>query len=112
VGSAGTKKKNKNVFKKVYPYIRRRPVYTYELENETVMETAILTFTNESSKTYVFEELYSEEPTITAIAVQNEAGDNANVNLIITNSSVTQCTIEASDEFSGYVSIQVIMVVS
>jgi len=112
VGSTGTKKKNKNAFKKVYPYVRRRPIYTYELENETVIETVILTFSNESTKTYVFDEVFSSAPTVTAISAENEAGDNANVNVFVSSVTTSECTINTSDEFSGYVHIQIMLVVS
>ena len=44
MGATKSKKKNKNAFKKVYPYVRRRPVYTYELDKEVIIETASLYF--------------------------------------------------------------------
>jgi hypothetical protein len=112
VSLTGTKKKNKNAFKKVYPYVRRRPVYTYELEHETIIETAVIEFIAESEKVYVYEGIFAVDPTVTAIAAENSSGDNANVNLVVSNVSTTSCTISASDEFTGYAHVQIILVMS
>jgi len=112
VALTGTKKKNKNAFKKVYPYVRRRPVYTYELDNETIIETTVLEFEGESKKIYTYEGIFISEPTVTAIAAENSSGDNANVNLVVSAVTTTTCTIEASDEFTGYAHVQIILVLS
>ena len=53
---AGTtfKKRNKNLFKKVYPYVRRAPVFEFVSDRESVIETAKITFTNSSSESHTF----------------------------------------------------------
>ena len=66
----------------------------------------------ESEKVYVYEGIFAVDPTVTAIAAENSSGDNANVNLVVSSVSTTSCTISASDEFTGYAHVQIILVMS
>jgi hypothetical protein len=104
VGATKSKKKNKNEYKKVYPYIRRRPVYTYELDKETVIETAKVYFDNTSEVTYVFTDTFVAIPSVTATA---EVED---LNVFITSITTTSVTINTSESFTGYVDIHAIYV--
>jgi len=104
VGATKSKKKNKNEYKKVYPYIRRRPVYTYELDKETVIETAKVYFDNTSEVTYVFTGTFVAIPSMTATA---EVED---LNVFITSITTTSVTINTSESFTGYVDIHAIYV--
>jgi hypothetical protein len=110
VGATKTKKKNKNEYKKVYPYIRRRPVYTFELDKEMFVEEAKVEFTSSSSETYIFTETFPSAPTVTAVSFDDGVGNNVNVNVFISTISTTSVTIETSDEFTGFVNIHAIYV--
>jgi restriction endonuclease len=110
MGVTKAKKKNKNEFKKVYPYIRRRPVYTYELDKEMFLEEAKIEFIESSSETYVFTEIFPSAPTVTAVSFDDGAGNNVNVNVFISTISTTSVTIETSDVFTGFVNIHAIYV--
>jgi hypothetical protein len=110
MGATKSKKRNKNEYKKVYPYIRRRPVYTYELDKETVIETARVEFTDSDTGSYTFTETFPGAPSVTAIAEENSAGDNADVNIYIESISTTSITIRASESFTGFVNIHAVYV--
>ena len=87
MGATKSKKKNKNEYKKVYPYIRRRPVFTYELDKETIIETICIEFT------IVFSGDYTVPPTVTA----SVCGTEINLNVIIQNITISGCTVMLSD---------------
>lgn len=109
MGSTKSKRRNKNEFKKVYPYVRRRPVYTYELDKEAIIETAKVPFLNSSEEIYSLTETYPAAPEVTATAY-DEAGGNVNVNVFISSISTTSVTISTSEEFTGYVNIHIVYV--
>jgi hypothetical protein len=110
VGATKTKKKNKNEYKKVYPYIRRRPVYTFELDKEMFVEEAKVEFTSSSSETHFFTETFPSAPTVTAISFDDGAGNNVNVNVFMSAITTSFVVIETSDEFTGFVNIHAIYV--
>lgn len=109
MGSTKSKRKNKNQFKKVYPYIRRRPVYTYELDKEAIIETAKVEFIDSSQETYEFTSLFPGVPTINGTAV-DEAGNNVNVNVFIEAVTTTTVTIGVSESFTGFVNLHALYV--
>lgn len=104
MGATKSKKKNKNVFKKVYPYVRRRPVYTNELDKEAIIETGRVYFSATSSVTHTFVETFTAIPMVTAVA---EVED---LNVFITLISTTNLTINTSDSFTGWVNFHAIYV--
>lgn len=108
MGATKSKKRNKNEYKKVYPYIRRRPVYTYELDKETSIETARVEFTDTDTESYTFAESFPGIPSVTATA--EEVSSNANVNIYIESISTTAITIRASESFTGFVNIHAVYV--
>jgi hypothetical protein len=104
MGATKSKKRNKNEYKKVYPYVRRRPVYTYELDKETIIETARVEFIDSDSETYTFSETFSGVPSITATVEEED------LNVFITSVSTVSITINTSESFTGYVDIHAIYV--
>ena len=104
MGATKTKKQNKNVFKKVYPYVRRRPVYTYELDKVTLIETGRVYFNATSSVTYAFVETFAAIPMVTAVAEEDD------LNVFITIISTTSVTLNTSDTFTGWVNFHAIYV--
>ena len=104
MGATKSKKKNKNAFKKVYPYVRRRPVYTFELDKEVVIETASLYFDATSEATHTFAEVFSAVPVVTATARTED------LNVFVTAITTTNVTINTSEVFTGYVELHAIYV--
>ena len=106
MGATKSKKKNKNAFKKVYPYVRRRPVYTYELDKEVIIETASLYFDATSEATHTFTEAFSAVPVVTATVVS----PTEDLNAFVTSITTTSVIINVSESFTGYVDLHVIYV--
>ena len=104
MGATKTKRRNKNEYKKVYPYIRRRPVYTYELDKEAVIESVRVWFDDVDEVTHIFTETFSGVPSVTATAEETD------LNVFITAISTVDVTINTSDTFTGYVDIHAIYV--
>jgi hypothetical protein len=104
MGATKSKRVNKNQFKKVYPYVRRRPIYTYELEKETVIETARVYFDDVDNVIYTFIESFASAPSVTATA------EDEDLNVFITAISTTAITVNTSESFTGYVDIHAIYV--
>ncbi len=110
---AGTtfKKKNKNRFKKVYPYIRRAPVFELVSSGqETIIEITALNFVNSSSETYSFAETFLNAPIVTVTSVDSQGNNTANVNVFINSVSTTSVTVETSQNFTGTVHIHAISI--
>ena len=103
---AATKSKriNRNEYKKVYPYVRRRPVYGYLLDKNTTIETARVYFDDESEVLYEFEEAYITVPVVTATA------EDDNVNVFITAISISSVTVNTSELHTGYVDLHIMYV--
>lgn len=104
MGATKSKRINKNEYKKVYSYIRRRPVYGYILDKNTTIETARVYFDDESEQEYEFEESYPVVPVVTATA------ENESVNVFITSISTTSVTVNTSELHTGYVDLHIMHV--
>ena len=112
MASTKLKRRDLNRFRKVYPYLRRRPVYGFVSDEELVVEVGKVIFSDSSSEVYNFVETYTSVPTITAISVDSEvngtAGEfkntpyitllsNDNTNLFISNVSSSGFNINVSN---------------
>lgn len=106
MGATKSKRRNKNQFKKVYPYVRRRPVYTYELDKETIIETARIYFDGTSEESYTFTETFVGAPSVTA-TVESPTED---LNAFVTSITTTSVTVNTSESFIGYVNIHAVYV--
>lgn len=95
--------RDKNRYKKIYPLLRRRPIYeTISLGNGVDVEAATITFNNSSQETYTFTSSYVSLPVCTI------SPEDDNVNIFITSLTTLSVTISASEEFSGKVHIHVV----
>ena len=103
-------KRDLNRFRKTYPYIRRKPINSFVSEKETILEAGSLTFSAASSATHTFTEIYDSAPFVTAIAVDTDSNDGADVNIYISTVTKTFVTFEASQEFTGAVHFHVILI--
>ena len=91
---------DKQRFRKVYPYLRRKPVY-HNVQAD--LEVGAITFSNESSVTHAFSLTFTSAPVVTVVSVDSESNDTANVNVFITAVSTTEVTVETSQAFTGTV---------
>ena len=97
--------RDKQRFRKVYPFLRRKPVLeTIGGGGDTAtIEVGAITFANESSVTHGFTTSVSSAPIITVVSVDSESNGTANVNVIITSVNTTQVVVETSQAFTGTV---------
>jgi hypothetical protein len=111
MGSTKFSKRDKNRFRKVYPYLRVRPRNTYCADKEVIIEVGDIAFSNtDGPVTYTFTETFVSTPTVTAISVDSESNNTADVNIFIDSISTTQVQFSSSAAFTGKVHFQVIMV--
>ena len=108
-------KKDQNRFRKIYRYIRKKPVYRYETESDLKIIVGKVTFTNSAGPvTYTYPTTgpesvtYTTAPIVTAISVDSESNDTANVNIFITTVSTTLVRFQASAPFTGEVHFHII----
>jgi hypothetical protein len=103
------KKRNLNRFRKVYPYIIREPRNHYCADREVVIEVAAIPFSNSSSETYIFKEIFPGPPYAGAISVDNSTGV-ANVSVFVSDINSSQITVNTSSPLHGLVHIHIIYV--
>ena len=104
-------KKDKNRFRKVYRYIRKKPVFEYVSSSEFEMIGGYVDFTNTAGPvTYVYPSTitFTSIPIATVTAVDSANNNQANVNAYITAISTTQISIAVSSEFTGRVHFTIV----
>jgi len=108
------KKRDANRYRKIYSYIRRKPVDQFVSDTGFTMLTGEVDFINTSgpvSLTYTsidHEIVFQNTPSITAISVDDLSNDTANVNIFITAITTTSVTFESSAPFTGKVNFQIV----
>ncbi len=108
------KKRDANRFRKVYNYIRRKPVDQFVSNTGFTILVGDVDFANTSGPvtfTYTTADPlvnFSNVPAVTAISVDNLSNNSANVNIFITAVSTTTVTFESSAPFTGKVNFQVV----
>ena len=108
------KKRDANRFRKVYNYIRRKPVDQFVSTAGFTMIVGDVDFTNSSGPvtfTYTTADptiAFLTVPVITAISVDNLSNSSANVNIFITSVTTTAVTFESSAPFSGKVNFHIV----
>ena len=95
-------RRNKNQWRKVYPGVRRTPVY----EVLQRMEVGRLLFSNSNQETFYFSNKYDQIPTITA----STFGIEANVNITCIDLNRAYATFSSSAKFDGEIHVQVVEV--
>ena len=106
-------KKDQNRFKKVYPFVQRKPRTVLTSDKYVEMEANEIYVDNKASITYTFEQPYTVVPTVTATVKEKSYLDNdldAMVALSISDVTLRSVTIHASQRFTGYVFVQVMAI--
>ena len=103
MASTKTQLRDLNRYRKVYPYLRRRPRYKWVSDEEVALEVGEVNFSNDTSQTYKLESHFDSAPFVTVTAVDTTEAGTADVNVFITAISTTSITIRTSDNFSGKV---------
>ncbi len=108
------KKRDAHRYRKIYNYIRRKPVDQFVSETGFTMIVGDVDFTNTSGPmtfTYTTADptaSFLNIPIVTALSVDNLSNNSANVNIFITAVTTTQVTFESSAPFNGKVNFQII----
>ncbi len=108
------KKRDANRFRKVYNYIRRKPVDQFVSQGKFTMIVGDVDFDNSSGPvtfTYTAADpsvSFNNVPIVTALSVDNLSNNSANVNIFITAVTTTAVTFESSAPFTGKVNFQVV----
>jgi len=102
---ANIKKQDKNRFRKVYSFIRRKPSNEFISTNNGIIESANIEFSSSTTETYTFNETYSSNPTVT---VGSASAVGSGINIFVSSLSTTSCTIKASSSFTGTVSLIIV----
>jgi hypothetical protein len=110
MGKSSFKKRDMNRFRKVYPYIRKLPVYEYCSDSPMDIEVGEVTFTATDTGSYTFTSTFITVPTITAISYDSTGGGGADVNIFIDTLSTTSVTFKSSAAFTGKVHFHAIRV--
>ena len=108
------KKRDGNRYRKVYSYIRKKPIDQYVLDEPFTMIIGDVTFTNSSGPvtfTYTTADPvinFSKIPVITAIAIDSSSNNATSVNIFVTSITTTAVQFESSAPFTGTVNFQII----
>ena len=96
-------KKDRNRYRKVYRYIRKKPVFEYCSDEQFEMIAGFIEFSDTDSGTYTFDAgvTFTNVPVMTVTSVDSESNDQADVNVFVTAISTTAATIETSAPFTG-----------
>jgi hypothetical protein len=99
-------RKDRNRFRKVYRYIRKKPVYEFCSDRELKMIAGAVDFENTEGPvtyTYPLTVTFANVPVITVTSVDSLSNDQADVNAFITSITTTEAQISVSAPFSGKV---------
>tara|TARA_B100000214_G_C23943240_1_gene616750 strand:+ start:871 stop:1203 length:333 start_codon:yes stop_codon:yes gene_type:complete len=93
-------KRDRNRFRKTYPYLRKKPVFETVLGGGSSIgeiEVGIINYNKTDVGTHTFTTTFSSVPTITAIAAQTSGGSSANVNVYVELVDLNTVQIRVSD---------------
>jgi hypothetical protein len=93
-------KRDKNRFRKTYPYLRRKPVFETVLGGGSSIgeiEVGIISYNKTDVGTHTFTTSFSSVPTITAVAAETAGGTPANVNVYVEAVDLGSVQIRVSD---------------
>jgi hypothetical protein len=97
------KKRDRNRYRKTYPYMRTRPVMEYMAGKETIWEAQAITFENQNEVEYTFLAAFPVAPIVTATAMDEEENNASSVNITVLKVTTEKVTLSASESFTGTV---------
>jgi hypothetical protein len=107
-------KRDKNRYRKIYRYIRKKPVYHYCSADDYKLIVGYVDFTNTAGPiTYTYPSSgkyavkYKNAPIVTAIAVDSKSNSSADVNIFITSITILEVKFSSSAPFTGRVHFQI-----
>tara|TARA_Y100001973_G_C5189502_1_gene330000 strand:- start:550 stop:873 length:324 start_codon:yes stop_codon:yes gene_type:complete len=103
----GYRRKDIQRQKKIYPFARRKPIYKLESDQKIKIEVATISFVNEDTKSYSFQNSYTSAPPV-SIGVKVPSDNLGLVNVYISALSTTSITLKASAPFTGDVFLQIL----
>ena len=112
MASSKTYKRDLNRYRKVYPYIRRKPKNILMSDKEIIIEVAEIPFSNQNSATYAFREKFDGTPIVTAVTIDSTSSNIADVNVFISSVSRNSVTLDVSQNLTGAVHIHAIYIAS
>jgi len=107
-------KRDKNRYRKVYRYIRRKPVNEFISNEMFTLIVGKADFSNTSGPvTITFTDFDSaasfiNAPVVTSVSVDSIGNNTADVNVFVTSVTTTGVTFESSAPFTGEVHFQVV----
>jgi len=104
------KRRDRNRYRKVYPYIRKAPSYQYCSDKETEIEIGEVVFTNSSVETFTFTTSFASVPIVTAISYDSSSNGSADVNVYIDSITTTAVILRTSAPFTGKVQFHAIRI--
>ena len=110
MGRAKFTKRDRNRFRKTYPYMRTRPVMEFMAGKETIMETGAATFAGDVSVDHNWVSSFPVPPTVTLTAYDESGLEASGVNVFIQNVTVSKVTIGVSESFTGTVHIHALYI--
>jgi len=111
MASSTFNKRDLNRFRKVYPYNRKRERLSIVPSAEAFkIEVGTAVFDGQDSLAVNFAESFTATPIVTAISVDTESNDQANINVFISAVSTTAVTFETSAVFTGTIHFHAIQV--
>jgi hypothetical protein len=99
--------RDKTRFQKQYPARRQEPQYELVVDAAELktVETALITFSNEETKTYAFGVSFSATPIVVVTPADSSVPSDGQVNLYLSAVSRTLVTIKSSAPFTGTASL-------
>jgi len=102
------RQRDKNRFRKIYPFLKRKPVTETILVGSANIEVGVIDYANTDTGEHSWTSTFTSVPTVTATAIE-DGTTSANVNVYIELVDLTKVRIRVSDSnFVGKVHLQAI----
>ena len=90
------KKRDKNRYRKIYRYLRKKPSNTFYFDKPTIIEAHYIDFDGTSTTgTYTCTQIFAPNlPYVTATAVDSESNSQADVNVFISSVANDPTTLQ------------------
>ena len=90
-------KRDINRYRKIYRYIRKKPVNKYISDKPVTMESFYIDFPGTSeTETYTFTQPFPSAPHVTATSFDYYSNSQSDVNVFVTSVTTSQVTFELS----------------